>query len=528
MEHDLNIPFLDASLADVPNPLYRGLLIQKGCELNAPIFEAEHTRGRPLAIFVHGMASHKNGIIFRPLAEQIDIDSYRYDQRGEGETPGEWTNGAYDLYADELNHIVQYLEHRFGYVVKLFICHSRGCAITYGYVGKYLSQGSRQPPAQMVMMSGRFDMRRAYELLPELDTHFNDKGYVERHLRFKNGTRTVHMTRQDFINGCEFPTPKYVKCVPPSVQVYILHGTSDQIVPMIDSASFVNVLTAQTGRQPGTVRLDLLEGCDHNYSGNFRSMVTEQILQWLNLYQVPEPCKPSVPTWTANSPQGYRGALIVVEGLDRAGKSTQVERLVATLHARLVKFPDRTTQIGKMINSYLTNAQDINDEAIHLLFSANRWEIIGSIIETLSSGQPVVCDRYAFSGIAYSRAKGLGTRWCVNPDVGIPMPDLTIFLDLDEVTAASRCAYGDERYERQEFQRIVRRSFLEVQDLVQETGGTWHRIQADGTPDQVFEQVNAAAQRAVDEVKSNHATLRPMNFEMQQSFQQYASQRPSL
>jgi len=35
---------------------------------------------------------------------------------------------------------------------------------------------------------------------------------------------------------------------------------------------------------------------------------------------------------------------------------------------------DRTTTIGKMIDSYLRSAEDLDDRVIHLLFSANRWE----------------------------------------------------------------------------------------------------------------------------------------------------------
>jgi len=37
---------------------------------------------------------------------------------------------------------------------------------------------------------------------------------------------------------------------------------------------------------------------------------------------------------------------------------------------------DRTTTIGKMINSYLAEDADMDDHAIHLLFSANRWEAV--------------------------------------------------------------------------------------------------------------------------------------------------------
>jgi len=75
-----------------------------------------------------------------------------------------------------------------------------------------------------------------------------------------------------------------------------------------------------------------------------------------------------------------RGAFIVIEGLDRSGKSTQCARLAARLEAagkpvKSVKFPDRTTAIGKMINAYLQSESEVDDQTIHLLFSANRWEL---------------------------------------------------------------------------------------------------------------------------------------------------------
>jgi dTMP kinase len=95
---------------------------------------------------------------------------------------------------------------------------------------------------------------------------------------------------------------------------------------------------------------------------------------------------------------GLRGALIVIEGCDGAGKSTQAKMLVDYLTqckqaTELREYPsmikkavlspfsilmkslsDRRTPIGQMIHSYLKKQLDIEDRAIHLLFSANRWE----------------------------------------------------------------------------------------------------------------------------------------------------------
>lgn len=74
-----------------------------------------------------------------------------------------------------------------------------------------------------------------------------------------------------------------------------------------------------------------------------------------------------------------RGALIVLEGLDRCGKTSQSSRLYKYLDEQGYsveswRFPDRNTGVGQMISSYLANQAHLDDHAIHLLFSANRWE----------------------------------------------------------------------------------------------------------------------------------------------------------
>ncbi|PNX88776.1 thymidylate kinase, partial [Trifolium pratense] len=112
-----------------------------------------------------------------------------------------------------------------------------------------------------------------------------------------------------------------------------------------------------------------------------------------------------------------RGALVVLEGLDRSGKSSQCSRLVSYLEgqglsAELWRFPDRTTNVGQMISAYLSNASQLDDHTIHLLFSANRWEK-RSLMETkLKSGITLIVDRYSYSGVAFSSAKGLDIEWC--------------------------------------------------------------------------------------------------------------------
>ncbi|WPJ61065.1 hypothetical protein SMAC4_09145 [Sordaria macrospora] len=162
-----------------------------------------------------------------------------------------------------------------------------------------------------------------------------------------------------------------------------------------------------------------------------------------------------------------RGALIVVEGLDRSGKTTQVKLLEERFRkegkrVKTMRFPDRTTPIGQMIDSYLKSQAQMEDHVIHLLFSANRWEAVKTITTELSLGTTLILDRYYYSGIVYSAAKqnpSLSLSWARAPEIGLPRPDLVLFLDLDEEQARLRGGWGDELYERAEMQRRVRELF---------------------------------------------------------------------
>jgi len=169
------------------------------------------------------------------------------------------------------------------------------------------------------------------------------------------------------------------------------------------------------------------------------------------------------PTWTA---QKGRGLFFVFEGLDRSGKSTQSRKLREHLQkengpesVKWMCFPNRELATGCLIDLYLRRQIELGDGAIHLLFSANRWEMANTILEELNRGVSVVCDRYAFSGVAYSAAKGLDFHWCQAPDRGLPCPDGVFFMRVDPEVGAARANFGDERYENAEMQASVRSEF---------------------------------------------------------------------
>lgn len=172
-----------------------------------------------------------------------------------------------------------------------------------------------------------------------------------------------------------------------------------------------------------------------------------------------------------------RGQLILIEGLDRTGKTTQTELLVKRLqpNVELIKFPKRDTPIGKIINEYLTNSNYVlPDQSVHLLFSANRWEVKDQITKLLDEGKNVILDRYVYSGVAYSAAKetaGMDWQWCFAPDKGLIRPDLTLFLTHNDAKGQTqRDGFGQERYEVGSFQDKVKRQFEILLDKIGSPG----------------------------------------------------------
>ncbi|MGN0202788.1 MAG: dTMP kinase [Candidatus Cryptobacteroides sp.] len=142
--------------------------------------------------------------------------------------------------------------------------------------------------------------------------------------------------------------------------------------------------------------------------------------------------------------------LVVLEGLDGAGKSTQVRRLkeyLETVSARLeyIHFPRYDAPVyGDLISRFLRGEFGSN-EAVHpqlvaLLFAEDRHGAAPSMKRTLEEGGTVLLDRYVYSNIAYQCAK-LGPEqerealreWILRTEYGcfgLPKPDLNIFLDV--------------------------------------------------------------------------------------------------
>lgn len=196
-----------------------------------------------------------------------------------------------------------------------------------------------------------------------------------------------------------------------------------------------------------------------------------------------------------------RGALIALEGCDRAGKSTQSKMLINALNdlqipAKAGVFPNRKTPVGSILNSFLLKEINVPPEAAHLLFSANRWECKEDMETTLRSGTTLVMDRYAASGAVYTAANtGRSLNWCQQPDLGLPKPDCVVFLKVSKRQQEVRSDWGKERFEHDEFQQRVDANYEKLKD------DTWIIVNADQNESAVHAEILLKILSVIQEVQ---------------------------
>ena len=161
---------------------------------------------------------------------------------------------------------------------------------------------------------------------------------------------------------------------------------------------------------------------------------------------------------TASAVERRRGRLIVFEGGDGAGKSTQIRLLQAAVeragHDVLVTREPGGTGLGENLREVLLAAREevFSDRAEALLYAADRAQHVEEVIApALESGRVVLCDRYVDSSVVYQGvARGLGAaqvaelnRWAT----GHLRPDLVVLLDVDARVGLDRLEGQGDRLE---------------------------------------------------------------------------------
>lgn len=147
-----------------------------------------------------------------------------------------------------------------------------------------------------------------------------------------------------------------------------------------------------------------------------------------------------------------KGRIVVIEGMDKAGKTTQSRVLVSALRNKgklcaSLDFPDYSTPIGREIKSFLDGKRDYPDETKLMLLSANRWERKETIDRMLSNGTILVMNRYYHSNLAYGVSKNLELDWLMTLDRGLPKEDLCIVLEIRPTISESRSQHAGDLFE---------------------------------------------------------------------------------
>ena len=179
---------------------------------------------------------------------------------------------------------------------------------------------------------------------------------------------------------------------------------------------------------------------------------------------------------------------IVLEGLDGAGKSTQI-RMLRQLFAdrgvesEYVHFPRFDSPVyGQLIARFLRGefggVQEVDPYLVALIFAGDRADAAPQIRQWLAEGKAVVLDRYVYSNVGFQCAKlPAGEErdrladWIVNLEFGhnaLPRPDLSLFLDVPFAFTErklSEVREGDDRDYLQGGQDIHEASLQLQQDV---------------------------------------------------------------
>lgn len=190
-----------------------------------------------------------------------------------------------------------------------------------------------------------------------------------------------------------------------------------------------------------------------------------------------------------------------LDGVDGAGKTTQIERLAAWLRAAgrevIVCRDPGTTPLGDELRKILLHREDlgIDRRSEMFLYMAARAQLVEEVIRpALAAGKTVVSDRFLLANVVYQgHAGGLEPEilWEVGRvATGGLAPDLTLVLDLPLEAAAQRLGPVRDRIESRgaAYLQAVRDGFL-AESRRQPRIAV---IDARGTPDEVFAQIRAA------------------------------------
>ena len=196
------------------------------------------------------------------------------------------------------------------------------------------------------------------------------------------------------------------------------------------------------------------------------------------------------------------GKFIVIEGLDGAGKTTQItllEKYLTGLGRRVYVTAEPTSSpTGKILREALAGTVKKTPCEMAALFVLDRighnTDQTSGINKMLADGYDVICDRYYYSSLAYQGTE-TDFDWVKAMNIGCPeirRPDLCIFLDLDPEKCIGRIAAGrttTEIYEKREKLEKFRGTYMLVFGMLTDNVAV---VDASGSIEATAENVNLA------------------------------------
>lgn len=217
-----------------------------------------------------------------------------------------------------------------------------------------------------------------------------------------------------------------------------------------------------------------------------------------------------------------RGKLLAIEGIDGAGKGTQIESLSRLLDQRGVpyvrfSFPRYDSFFGRMVARFLNGEfgalEEVDAHFSALLFAGDRLEARRALEEALERGKVVLADRYVASNLAHQAARVEPRRrkeflaWLKRLEYeinGLPVEELVVYLRLPAAEAQrlvgrkSARAYTQRQRDLQESDLAHLEKAAQVYDLLAKAAN-WATVEcldpATGKlrpPEQIHQAVLAA------------------------------------
>lgn len=207
-----------------------------------------------------------------------------------------------------------------------------------------------------------------------------------------------------------------------------------------------------------------------------------------------------------------KGKLIVFEGIDGCGKTTQLTMYANHLRAlnkwRSVACRSREPwgYVGDLIREVLTGKYPMlnSPEELARLFAASRWEHAKDVLRpAMESGLAVLCDRYLPSSYVY-QGEGEGPEsdriaYIRRLNADIPMPTITLVFDIAAETALGRIAERNEEksvFDADKIDRVRKRAL--TYDMIGKYPGVGHVVHILGAG--TVEEVHAAVRAVLDPI----------------------------